>query len=79
MKYKDILKFLKDNEIHAIKPKIADQVDHQLEVEISDEEFEEICNKIYNLYMDYVEEPDVWELVNDELVSRGHKKPFGGN
>ena len=74
MKYGEMTQFLNDNGIMVIQPVIANEVNSQLEVVISDNEFEEICEKIYNIYLDCIEEPDIWYLVNDELVARGHKE-----
>ena len=74
MKYNEMLKLLKDNDIKAIQPVIANELDAQLEVNISEDEFEEICEKIYGIYLDCVEEPDVWCLVDEELTKRGYKE-----
>lgn len=73
MKYIEMIKFLNDNGINAIQPIIASEVDAQLEVEIDEKEFENVCDKVYCVYLDCIEEPDMWELVNDELIARGYK------
>lgn len=74
MKYSEMVKFLRENDIYAIQPVIAYGVESQLEVEISEEEFESICQTVFDIYMDCVDEPDLWYLVNDELVHRGYKE-----
>ena len=74
MKYKEMKKFLMDNGIKTMQPVIANEVDAQLEVDITDEEFEEICDKLFNIFLDCIEEPDVWYLVDEELTSRGYKE-----
>ena len=73
MKYREMTKFLKDNGISAIQPIIAREVEAQLEKNISDEEFENICCKIYNTYLDCIEEPDIWYLVDEELTKKEYK------
>lgn len=74
MKYSEMVKFLNDNGINAIQPIIANEVSAQLEKDITDEEFENICHKIYGIYLDCIEEPDMWDLVNEELTARGYKE-----
>ena len=37
-------------------------------------EFENICETVYEQYLDSIEEPDIWWLVNDELIKRGYKE-----
>ena len=74
MKYGEMTQFLNDNGIMVIQPVIANEVNSQLEVVISDNEFEEICEKIYNIYLDCIEEPDIWYLVDEELTKRGYKE-----
>lgn len=73
MKYGEMIKFLRDNNMYAIQPAIANEVESQLEVEIPEEEFESVCQTVFDIYMDCVEEPDIWYLVNDELIHRGYK------
>lgn len=73
MKYREMVKFLNDNGIYAIQPIIANEVDAQLEKDISDEEFENVCHEIYGTYLDFIEEPDIWTLVDEELTKRGYK------
>lgn len=72
MKYKDILKFLKDNDIKYAQPLIAIEVSSQLEEDISDDEFEEICKEIHDIYLDCVQ-ADIWDLTNEVLIKRGYK------
>lgn len=74
MKYSEMTQFLNDNGIMVIQPVIANEVNSQLEEVISDNEFEEICEKIYNIYLDCIEEPDIWYLVDEELTNRGYKE-----
>ena len=74
MKYSEMTKFLNDNDIMAIQPVIANEVNAQLEVDISEDEYEEICAKIYDVYLDCVMEPDIWYLVDEELTERGYKE-----
>lgn len=74
MKYSEMVKFLNDNGIDAIQPIIANEVSAQLEQNITDEEFESVCHKIYGIYLDCIEEPDIWYLVDEELVNRGYKE-----
>lgn len=77
MKYNEMVKFLNDNGINAIQPIIASEVSAQLEKDITDEEFENVCHKIYGTYLDCDEEPDMWYLVDEELTNRGYKNSFG--
>lgn len=76
MKYSEMVKFLNDNGIDAIQPIIASEVNAQLETSINDEEFEAVCNKIYGAYLDCDEEPDMWDLVDEELSKRGYKDGY---
>lgn len=74
MKYREMVKFLNDNDIKVMQPVIASEVNAQLEQDITDAEFEKICAKIYDIYLGCIEEPDIWYLVNDELIARGYKE-----
>ena len=74
MKYSEMTKFLNNNGIMVMQPVIANEVNAQLEVDISEDEFEEICAEIYNIYLDCIEEPDIWYLVDEELTKRGCKE-----
>ena len=74
MKYREMVKFLNENNIKVMQPVIANEVNAQLETDITDEEFENICEVIYEDYLDCIEEPDIWYLVNDELTKRGYKE-----
>lgn len=74
MNYKEMLKFLEVNKIKAIQFVIAFEVNAQLEENISDEEFEQICKKIYNICIDCIEEPDIWLLVDEELSKKRYKQ-----
>lgn len=73
MKYSEMTKFLNDNGIMVMQPVIANEVSAQLEVDISEDEFEEICKKIYNIYLECFD-PDIWYLVDEELTDRGYKE-----
>lgn len=73
MKYSEMTKFLNDNGILVMQPVIAYEVDAQLETDIPEEEFEEICEIVYDEYLSCFEEPDIWELVDEELTARGYK------
>ena len=74
MKYGEMVKFMNDNGILVMQPVIANELDAQLETGIADEEFENICETVYEQYLDSIEEPDIWWLVNDELIKRGYKE-----
>lgn len=73
MKYRDMVKFLNENNIFVMQPVIASEVSNQLESDISDEEFEEMCDEIYEAYLYCDKEPDIWNLVHNELVRREYK------
>lgn len=73
MKYSEMVKFLNDNNIKVMQPVIANEVNAQLEKDIAEEEFESVCEKIYDTYLDCIEEPDIWYLVDEELTKRGYK------
>lgn len=74
MKYSEMTKFLNDNDIKVMQPVIANEVSAQLEVDITDEEFEKVCDIIYDAYLSCFEEPDIWELVDEELTKCGYKE-----
>lgn len=74
MKYSEMTKFLNDNGILVMQPVIANQVDAQLEHDIPEEEFEDICASVYETYLGCFEEPDTWQLVDEELTKRGYKE-----
>lgn len=74
MKYREMVKFLNANGIDAIQPIIASEVSAQLDKDISDEEFESVCRTVYGFYLGCFEEPDIWDLVDNELVKRGYKE-----
>ena len=77
MKYREMVKFLNLNGIDAIQPIIASEVGAQLEKDIADEEFESVCRRLYGKYLDCDEEPNMWELVDEELTARGYKNNLG--
>ncbi len=74
MKYSEMTKFLNDNGIMTIQPVIANEVNAQAQANIPEDEFEEICSVVYDTYLDYIEEPDIWYLVDEELTERGYKE-----
>lgn len=76
MKYSEMTKFLNDNGIYAMQPVIANEVSAQAYTDIPEDEFEEICAKVYDTYLDCVEDPDldIWYLVDEELTKRGYKE-----
>lgn len=74
MKYREMTKFLNDNGILVMQPVIASEVYSQLEVDIADDEFEEICAEVFNMYLSVFEEPDIWYLVDEVLIGRGYKE-----
>lgn len=76
MKYNEMIKFLNNNGICAIQPVIASEVSAQLEKDIADEEFEVVCNKIYETYLNCIDNVDMWDMVNEELIARGYKDNF---
>ena len=73
MKYSEMVKFLNDNGICVMQPVIANELDAQLPHSIPEEEFEEICKSVEDTYLGCFEEPDIWELVDEELTKRGLK------
>lgn len=74
MKYREMTKFLNDNGILVMQPVIASEVYSQLEVDIADDEFEEICTEVFNMYLSVFEEPDIWYLVDEVLIGKGYKE-----
>ena len=77
MKYGEMIKFMNDNGILLMQPIIADTVDTLLPIgcNISEEEYEEICEAIFDEYLNNVDNPDldVWYLVDEELTKRGYR------
>jgi hypothetical protein len=78
MKYSKMIKFLNDNGILLMQPVIADTVDTLLPIgcNMSEEEFEEICDCVFNAYLDNADDPDVdiWYLADKELTERGYRE-----
>ena len=74
MKYSEMIKFLNDNGILVMPPVIASEVNSQLEVDIPENEFEEICSKVFDMYLSSANEPDIWYLVDEVLVKGGYKE-----
>lgn len=73
MKYNEMIKFLNNNGILLMQPIIADAVDSMIPIDynMSEEEYENICEKIFNDYINSSDEPDIWELIRDEFLRRG--------
>lgn len=73
MKYNEMIKFLNNNGILLMQPIIADAVDSMIPIgyNMSEEEYENICEKIFNDYINSLDEPDIWELIRDEFLRRG--------
>ena len=78
MKYCEMIKFLNDNGILLMQPVIADMVDSQLPigVDISENKFEEICESVFNKFLesDFNSDTNVYDLVEEELTNRGYKE-----
>lgn len=76
MKYSEMTQFLYDNGITPIQTIIAQNVNVQLSFghNMPEDEFEEVCAEVYETYLDYIEEPDIWYLVDEELTKRGYKE-----
>lgn len=73
MKYSEMLGFLKKHDIKPIQAMIAEEVTSQLRSTVRDSEFNDICVSVYNVYLDCVNDVDIWYLVDEELTSRGLK------
>ena len=76
MTYRELLGYIKDNGMQPIQAVIADEVDSQADVELSDSEFEAVCKEVFYTYVAEIEEPDVWYLVDAELTKRNYKKEW---
>lgn len=76
MTCRELLKYIKDNGMQPIQAVIADEIDSQADVELSDSEFETLCKEVFYTYNAELEEPDVWYLVDDELTKRKYKKEW---
>ena len=76
MTCRELLKYIKDNGMQPIQAVIADEIDSQADVELSDSEFETLCKEVFCTYNAELEEPDVWYLVDDELTKRNYKKEW---
>lgn len=78
MKYSKMIKFMNDNGILLMQPVVADTVDSLLPIgcDISDDEYEEICDCVFNEYLNNTDNPelDIWYLVDEELIKRGYRK-----
>lgn len=79
MKYGEMIKFMNDNGILLIQPIVADIVDTMLPIgcDISEEEYEEICSKVFSTYIDNMDDDqtldDIWDYTEKALVIRGYK------
>lgn len=51
MKYKEMVKFLNDNGVYVMQPVVASEINALLKHSVSDEEFEEICESVYENYL----------------------------
>ena len=76
MTYRELLRYIRDNGMRPIQAVIADEVDLQTDVELSDSEFEAICKEVLYAYDFAVEEPEVWRLVENELTKREYRKEW---
>lgn len=74
MKYCEMVKFLNDNGILVMQPVIASTLDAQLEHDVPEDEYEDICRAVEDAYLSAYEEPDIWYLVDEELIKRGYKE-----
>lgn len=78
MPYNKMVQFMNDNGIAVMQAVIANEVDNQWPLGhiLTDEEFEEICQEVYNNYLENAFEPDIdiWYLVDEVLVKRGYKE-----
>ena len=78
MKYSEMIKFMNDNGILLMQPLVADAVDTLLPLgcNISDDEYEEICDDIFTECLGKVcdGEEDIWDVVERELVKRGYRE-----
>lgn len=76
MKYGEMIKFLNDNGIMLMQAVIANEVDNQLPRSVFEVEYEEICEAVYQLYLENALDPDIdiWYLVDEELTKRGYKE-----
>lgn len=79
MKYGEMIKFMNANGILLIQPIVADVVDVLLPIgcNISEEEYEDICDKVFNAYCDNMDDgqtlDDIWRIADEELINRGYK------
>lgn len=78
MKYKEMIKFMNDNGILLMQPLVADVVDTLLPLghNISDDEYEEICDDIFTECLGTVCDgtEDIWDVAERELDRRGYKE-----
>lgn len=78
MPYNKMVQFMNDNGITVMQAVIANEADNQwpLGHEQTEEEFEEICQEVYNNYLEHALEPDIdiWHLVDEALTKRGYKE-----
>ena len=80
MKYSEMIKFMNDNGIRLIQPLVADTVDSSLPlgIDISEEEYESICESVFDTYLDNMDDDqtldDIWDYAEQELIKRGYKE-----
>ena len=81
MKYKELLNLAKEKNIDVTKLEIAleadaliEQIEEERELNISADEFESICDDIYEAYDNCQENenPNIYDLAEEELKNRGH-------
>lgn len=81
MKYKELLNLAKENSIDVTKLEIAlavdaliEEVTEETELNISADEFESICDDVYEAYDNCQENEnaDIYVLAEEELENRGY-------
>lgn len=72
MKYKELLNYLNENKISAIKVFIAEEVDRWCD-RYPQEEYECICARVFDRYLYTNDEPNIYDLVQIELEERGYE------
>lgn len=72
MKYEELLNYLTENKISAIKFFIAEEVDRWCDL-YPQEEYESICERVYDRYLYTNDEPNIYDLVQIELEERGYE------
>lgn len=70
--YAEMLELLRVNNISPIQPMIAREVEAQLTVALRESEFEDVCCAVYAYIDDCLEEPNIHDVVEEELAKRGY-------